>query len=485
MAAPYFLGIDIGTQGARVVLLDAAGEVAAHAEQDFPLSEASRVEQSPEWWWSACKDCIRKLTTDEVHRQAFQELLSIGVTSTSGTMIPLDAENQPLHNALMYSDKRSAEHAAECSKAAIENHNKGMTAFNSSSGLAKMVWFVETYPEKASRIAKWIHAADYITGKLSGKWGITDYTNAFKSGYDVESYEWPEYLYTKLPLKKDWLPQVLPSGAVIGEIGAAVAKELGLSESILITTGVTDGCASQIASGAVKPGEWNTTIGTTMVIKGVTRKEIIDPEGRIYSHRHPEGYWMPGGASNTGADWVTNEFGDQLADYTAAAEKLIPTQWISYPLRQQGERFPMMAPNARGFEPEGLNPEQKFTANMEGVAYLERYAFDLIREFTGEDMLAVYTAGGGSNSDVWLKIRSNVLNLPIYKMKYVSGAVGAAILAASNTYFNTLTEAVEALVTIEKEVLPDPALAQQYQINYLRFLSLMAEKGYIKNKLHA
>jgi len=485
MAAPYFLGIDIGTQGARVVLLDASGNLAASSEQNFPLNEESREEQSPEWWWSACQACLLKLTADARYISAFKDVMAIGVTSTSGTMIPLDKDHQPLHNALMYSDKRSGKQAADCTNAAIKYHNKGMTAFNSSSGLAKMVWFVETHPEKANKIAKWIHAADYITGKLSGKWGITDYTNAFKSGYDVNSYEWPEYLYTQLPLKKEWLPQVLPSGTVIGEIDPIIAVQLGLSQSILITTGITDGCASQIASGAVKPGEWNTTIGTTMVIKGVTQNEIIDPEGRIYSHRHPQGYWMPGGASNTGADWVTNEFGDRLDEYTAAAEKLLPTQWISYPLRQQGERFPMMAPDARGFEPEGLSPEQRFTANMEGVAYLERYAFDLIRQFTGEDILAVYTAGGGSNSDVWLKIRSNVLNLPIYKMKYVSGAVGAAILAASNTYFNTLTEAVEALTTIEKEVRPDAELSAHYHENYLRFVGILADKGFIKKESHA
>jgi sugar (pentulose or hexulose) kinase len=482
---PYFIGIDIGTQGARVVLLDAGAEVIASSEQNFPLNEELREEQSPEWWWEACKTCLTGLTADTRYNDAFSQVLAIGVTSTSGTVIPLDADNQPLHNAIMYSDKRSGKQAASCTQAAIKYHNEGMTAFNSSSGLAKMVWFIETYPEKAAKIAKWIHAADYITGKLSGKWGVTDYTNAFKSGYDVNSYHWPEYLYTHLPLKKEWLPEVLPSGTVIGSLRAEVAKELSLQEAIMVTTGITDGCASQIASGAVKPGEWNTTIGTTMVIKGVTTKQIIDPEGRIYSHRHPQGYWMPGGASNTGADWVTNEFGSRLEELTKAAEQLIPTKWISYPLRQQGERFPMVAPHAVGFEPDNLTAEQRFTANMEGVAYLERYAFELIKQFTGEGILAVYTAGGGSNSDVWLKIRSNVLGLPVYKMKYVSGAVGAAILAASNTHFNTLTDAVAALTTVEKEIHPEAGLSEAYNENYYRFLDLMGEKGYIKKELHA
>ena len=483
--APYFIGIDIGTQGSRVVLLDATGEVKASSEKNFPLNEESREEQSPESWWEACKSCLVSLTKDINHQQAFRQVLAIGVTSTSGTVIPLDVNNEPLHNAIMYSDKRSSGQGAKCTAVALKQQQTGMTNFNSSSGLAKMVWFVETYPEKAKRITKWIHAADYITGKLSGRWGVTDYTNAFKSGYDVNASCWPAYLYTELPLKKEWLSEVYPSGKVIGVLDPLIAQDLFLPETIQVTVGITDGCASQIASGAVKPGEWNTTIGTTMVIKGVTVKQIIDPEGRIYSHRHPQGYWMPGGASNTGADWVTNEFGSRLEELTKAAEKLIPTPWISYPLRQHGERFPMIAPQAEGFEPEGLTVQEQFAANMEGVAYLERYAFELIRQFTGEGILAVYTAGGGSNSEVWLKIRSNVLGLPLYKMKYVSGAVGAAILAASNTYFTTLIEAVEALTTIEKQINPEARLSEAYNENYYRFLDLMAEKGYIKKELHA
>lgn len=483
--APYFIGIDIGTQGARVVLLDANGAVAASAGEVFPLSEASREEQSPAQWWAACVACLKSLKSKAADVD-FTQVLAMAVTSTSGTVIPLDAANQPLHNAIMYSDKRSGKQAEVCTAAAVKYHNKGFTAFNSSSALAKIVWFGETYPEKASHIAKWIHAADYITGKLSGCWGKTDYTNAFKTGYDVGDYEWPEYLYTHLPLKKSWLPEVFPSGTVIGTLDQAVADLLGLPSSIQVTVGITDGCASQIASGAVKPGEWNTTIGTTMVIKGVTKKQIVDEEGRIYSHRHPAGYWMPGGASNTGADWVTNEFGDNLEALSKAAEKLIPTDLISYPLRQHGERFPMVAPDAVGFEQEGLSMAERFTANMEGVAYLERFSFELIQGFTNEKIKAVFTAGGGSNSEVWLKIRSNVLNLPIYKMKEVSGAVGAAILAASNTYFGSLADAVTALTTIDKEVHPEPELAAAYDKNYHRFLNLLLEKGYIKKgELHA
>lgn len=482
--APYFIGIDVGTQGARVVLIDAQGAIVGSAEQVFPLNDQSREEQSPDEWWAACYQSLADLLQN-TDRAIINAVKAIAVTSTSGTVIPLDGNNRPLHNAIMYSDKRSVKQAEKCTAAALKYHNSGYTTFNFSSGLAKMVWLVETYPDKAAKIAKWIHAADFVTGMLSNVWGVTDYTNAFKSGYDVSHYNWPEYLYTHLPLKKEWLPEVVPSGEVIGTITKDIARKLGLPESVQITAGITDGCASQIASGAINPGDWNTTIGTTMVIKGVTKKEVLDNLGRLYSHRHPAGYWMPGGASNTGADWVTNEFGDDLANLNEQAEQLIPTNYISYPLRQEGERFPIVSPQARGFEPEDLTKAERFTANMEGVAYLERYAYELIEHLSGEKVNAVYTAGGASNSDTWLTIRSNVMNKPLYKMKHVSGAVGAAVLAASKTYFNSVIDAVKALVVIDKEVHPEKDLTAKYEANYQKFLSAMQEKGYMKGGFDA
>ena len=59
--APYFIGIDIGTQGARVVLLDASGNVTASKGEVFPLNEQSREEQSPIVWWDACLKSLKSL----------------------------------------------------------------------------------------------------------------------------------------------------------------------------------------------------------------------------------------------------------------------------------------------------------------------------------------------------------------------------------------------------------------------------------------
>jgi sugar (pentulose or hexulose) kinase len=266
----------------------------------------------------------------------------------------------------------------------------------------------------------------------------------------------------------------------MGTLQEELASIVGLPADLIITTGITDGCASQVASGAVNTGDWNTTIGTTLVVKGVTSQFIADPSGALYCHRHPEGAWMPGGASNTGADWVSSLFGGKdLTALNEAAARLIPTPYLAWPLIQQGERFPFVSPQATGFAPEGVSEEALFTAYMEGVAYIERFAYERVQLLGGGKAKRIFTAGGGSQSDTWLTIRSNVLNLPLCKMKHVSGAAGAAVLAASKTHYSSLTEAAQAMVQPEKQIQPEPQLVAAYEENYRRFIHLLREKGYI------
>lgn len=469
-----FIGIDVGTQGARVVLMNDTGDLLGSREEQFSLS---REEQSPDTWWDACLRCLQQLAADS----DLSAVKAVSVTSTSGTIIPMGKDLQPLHNAIMYSDGRQVQEGNICKATAVLYHNHGYTAFNTSSGLPKMLWFLNNFPEKVPQLYKFIHAADFIIGKLCGRFDITDYTNALKSGYDVEQQCWPAYITERLPLKQEWLQEVVPSGTPAGKI----RNIPGLSNEVIVVAGMTDGCASQIASGAVNPGDWNTTIGTTLVVKGVTTRQIKDPEGRLYCHRHPEGYWMPGGASNTGADWVTKHFSGDLAALNEAAAAIIPTSHLSWPLMQQGERFPFIAPQARGFEPEGLTAAERFAAGMEGVAYIERYAYAVIEQLSGEKVKAIYTAGGASNSAVWLQIRSNVLNLPLYKMKHVTGATGAAILAASKTHFSSIMEAAAAMTQIERKVKPAPAIMAMYENNYIKFIQALKEKGYISGYEYA
>lgn len=94
-------------------------------------------------------------------------------------------------------------------------------------------------------------------------------------------------------------------------------------------------------------------------------------------------------------------------------------------------------------------------------------------------MKSIYTAGGGSNSDTWLRIRSAVLNKPIYRCKEASGVLGAAICAASNTIYRSVSEAVRNMTSVAFEVIPDRELTQRYEENYHKFIKELIIKGYL------
>lgn len=465
-----FIGVDIGTQSLRVVLMDDAGNPLAVIKESFGWSN-NRDEQDPEAWWSLLLKALRQLG-ERAALEDWPPIRSLAVASTSGTVIPVDERYRPLHAALMYSDRRSKEEALLCTEAA------GM-AINTSYGLPKMLWYMRKYPEQAERIRLWCHAADYVTGKLSGVWGMTDYTSALKSGYDLGANAWPAYLSTKLNIPADRLPKAVAPGEIVGRLSDEVCEWTGLPSTVRIVAGMTDGCASQIASGCSLPGHWNTTIGTTLVIKGLTRQPVHDPFGRIYNHKHPQGYWMPGGASNTGADWISLDYGERdLAELDREAERWLPTPWLCYPLKQQGERFPFLNENARGFDAPGLTDVQRYAARLEGVAYIERLAYETIETLSRERIEVVYAAGGGSSSETWLQIRSDVLQKPITKMKHAEGAVGAAMLAASATDFASLGEAVRQMSIVDKRVEPG-VRHHRYEDNYAKFKTLLKDKGYL------
>jgi len=466
-----YLGTDIGTQGVRAIAIDEQGTLLASQSIRFNL-DGWTTEQDPEAWWNGVVETLSALAND-LRSHDHIEVVALTLSSTSGTVIPLDAQHQPLHPALMYNDTRADREATELQ--AIQSD----IGINLSWGLPKMGWFLRNQPDSVRALGLWSHPADFIIGRLTGIWGLTDETTALKSGYDPQERAWRPNLLAGMGIEQGTLPTVVRSGELVGKIRPNIAESIGLSPNIQVTTGMTDGCASQVASGAARPGDWNTTIGTTLVIKGVTRNRVEDSQGRIYNHRHPDGYWMPGGASNTGADWIERDFpGEDLTVLETISRSLIPTGQIAYPLRQRGERFPFVVPSATGFDPAGVTGPELFAARMEGVAYLECLCYDLLEGLAGERVEQVFSAGGANGSETWLRIRANVLNRPVHRARHGIGAVGAAVIAASRTGFASLGEATACMVEVAFTQEPDE-LQPAYAEGYARFVEAMRARGYL------
>lgn len=305
---------------------------------------------------------------------------------------------------------------------------------------------------------------------------------SLKSGYDVDELRWPQEIGINLGLSMSKLPEVLAPGTVVGRVCPACSAETGLSGSTSVALGMTDGCASQIASGAASLGDWNTTIGTTLVIKGVTEKLLFDPKGRIYSHRHPDGHWMPGGASNVGGDCIRNNFrDDELDGLNAAVKPERPTGMLIYPLEKKGERFPIRDPKVEGFiagSPSGR--AELYQAYLEGVALVEKMSYEMLTSLGAVIGETIFAAGGATKSEPWLRIRANMLDRSIAVPEMAGGSMGAAILAASLSHWGSLGQAARSMVNITKTICPDTAGADAYKEKYGRFMEEMQLRGYIQ-----
>jgi sugar (pentulose or hexulose) kinase len=480
------LGIDVGTQGVRAVAADASGHLIAQAKSRFerinlPDLPAGYFEQDPAEWWQATRDCLRSIVA-QLRDQglASGNIVAGSVDSTSGTIVLLDAKNQALRPALMYNDRRAEAETAQVNDVGKVHCAKLGYLFNSSFALPKVLWLARHEPETWTQTKRVAHAADYIVGKLTQTFDVSDQSNSLKCGFDLADGAWPGFIESHLGIETRRLPRVVFTGEPIATISKECAEETGLDERTTIVAGMTDGCADQIASGARQIGDWNTVLGTTLIFKGLTKELLVDPQGRVYCHLHPMGYWMPGGASNVGARAIDERFPnvDRRA-FDCEALKVSPTALTIYPLLQKGERFPFNREDAEGFIiGQSSSDLESYAGHLEAIACVERLGYDVLRSLGAPIGSRIYTTGGGAVSAEWLQIRADVLNSELARAANASAAMGSAIIAASRTLFANLADASEQMVQLDCVVEPRLASVPLYEEVYQRFTTEIHRRDY-------
>ncbi|MDI7275538.1 MAG: FGGY-family carbohydrate kinase, partial [Anaerolineae bacterium] len=468
------------TSGARAVAVDPDGGVLAEGTAPLPASERPLppgwFEQEPAAWWQAACAALQSAMA----RLAGRRVEAIATSSTSGSVCLVAADGTPIGPAIMYSDVRSRAEAEMVQAAGRELADALGYRFSPSFALPKLLWLARHRQADVERARWFLAPADYLTGHLSGEWGVTDWANALKAGYDLQAERWTPFI-AALGLSLERFPRVVAPGTPVGRVSPQAAVETGIPAGTPVLAGVTDGCASQFSTAAVAPGDWNSTLGTTLVVKGVSDRLVRDPEGRIYSHRHPEGHWLPGGSSTTGGEAIAQRFpAADLDRLNAAALRLAPTDLIVYPLARRGERFPFVRPEAEGFVlGDAADDETLFTACLEGVGYVERLCYQVLERIGFAVGDTLYAAGGANRSLPWLQLRADITGRRLAVPQVSGAAMGAAVLAAGQVWFGRLTTAARRLVRIERVVEPRRELCAAYDERYARFLAALTERGYL------
>jgi hypothetical protein len=343
---------------------------------------------------------------------------AIAVDGTSGTILPIAEDGSPLGLASMYNDVAEAGDLAKVKAVASPE----TAALGSTSPLARAM-------PMAANAHRIVHQADWIAGKLSGRFDSSDENNALKTGYDPVARRWPEWI-AKTGIDPAKLPKVVPAGTKTGTITGEAAQLFGLPGDTAIVAGTTDGCAAFLASGASDAGDGVTSLGTTLTIKLLSATPVFAPAFGIYSHRIGD-QWLAGGASNTGGAVLAKHFRkDEIVELSKSIDPSKPTGLDYYPLNEPGERFPSNDPNfAPRMTPVPEDRKIFLQAILEGIAAIEAQGYAKLGELGASPLISIRTAGGGAENEAWTKLRLAALRVPAKSSLSDQAAAGTARLA--------------------------------------------------------
>ena len=409
------IGIDIGTSGVRAVAMDTSFAIIAHAATQ--MDDFGPDGRDPKIWWRATENAVAEL----LRQIDPTRVRALSVDGTSGTMLPVDADGRPLASALMYNDP--VEDQAILA-AIAERAPAASAAHGATSGLAKALRFQQT-----AGVISIIHQADWIAGRFSRRFDISDENNALKTGYDPIGREWPGWIGAT-GMRTELLPEVVAPGSRVGTITRAAAERFGLPGDVVVVAGTTDGCASFLATGATEIGDGVTALGSSLTIKLLSGKPVFAPQYGIYSHRIGDA-WLAGGASNTGGKVLAQHFPvERIVELSQSIDPETSTGLDYYPLPGKGERFPVADPLMQPkLSPRPQGDAEFLKAIFEGIAGIEALAYRRLCELGGPALKSVRSVGGGAKNAAWTAIRQRKLGVPFLAALSEEAAAGAARLA--------------------------------------------------------
>ncbi|MET4782361.1 FGGY family carbohydrate kinase [Glaciihabitans sp. UYNi722] len=490
-----WVGIDLGTQSAKVSVVDDVGVVAASSS--MPLSSqrhGDRHEQDPHDWIAQATAAL-SAALSSLPSVSLARVAGVSLCATSGTITTVDDSGRPQSPGIMYDDARAGALGPEANAADPARWARLGYRIQPTWALPKIAWLARSGLLSDGRYLA--HQADVLASAIVGTRVATDWSHSLKSGYDLLALEWPVSALRALGIDPATMPSVVAPGTELGDSSAEWAESTGLPAGTPVFAGMTDGCAAQLGAATLGLGDWHTVIGTTMVLKGVTDHIISDGAGAVYSHRAPHGgLWFPGGASSVGAGAISASL--PSIDLIGASDRLksrvegfdsIPT---SYPLAGTGERFPVIRPDARGFVRIGgrdhslveaartLDPDLLLASIMLGVACVERLSLDLMARAGAAVGGTLSSSGGGTKNEWWTQLRADLLKRPITIPRSSEGSIGMAILAAwAGTVGATLPETASRMSIIGRVVEPQPTSSAALNDRYDAFVAELISKDWM------
>ena len=464
----HLCGIDLGTGGARAILVEAAsGRVAAVASAEYPLHTPRPLwaEQDPHDWWRGAVAAVRGALAAA---GGAVEVRAIGLSGQMHGVVLLDEGGAVVCPALLWCDGRTGAECEEITRLAGGEErllelcgNPALTGFSAP----KLLWLRRHQPEAFARARSVLLPKDYLRFRLTGERAseVSDASGTLL--FDVARRSWSHALIELLGIDPALLPVVRESPAVSGALTSRAAAELGLAAGIPVVGGGGDQAAGAVGAGIVEPGLVSATIGSSGVVFAHAAAPARDRRVHSFCHAVPGAWHLMGVTQAAGLSfrWLRERLGagyDQLTAEAAAvpagADGLLFTPYL------MGERTPVLDPDARGtwFGLTYTHGRGHLARSvMEGVAYSLRDCLDVMTSL-GVDASEVRAAGGGARSPLWRQILADVLEKPIATLGLDEGpAYGAALLAGIGTGAWASAQEAASLISVASRIEPEPAAA--------------------------
>jgi glycerol kinase len=439
----YILALDQGTTSTRSILFRSDLSVAAVAQQEFPqhFPASGWVEHDPEDLWRTAVDTIKGASA------AASDIAAIGITNQRETTLVWDRKSgKAIHKAIVWQDRRTADHCAALKAAGHE------AAFSRKTGLlldpyfsgTKIAWLLDNVEgarvkAEAGELAFGTVDTFLLWRLTQGKVHATDATNASRTLiFDIHRGQWDDELCRLLRVPKSLLPEVRDSS---GDFGQTEPSLFGRPIPIMGIAG--DQQAATVGQACFAPGMIKSTYGTGCFAVLNTGLSPVPSRNRLlttiaYQLNGQRTYALEGAIFIAGAavQWLRDglkiiDTAQRTGDLAMAAD---PRQQVYLIPAFVGLGAPYWKPEVRGALfglTRATGPKELARAALEAVCYQTRDLLEAMRGDWDSKASTILRVDGGMVASDWtMQFLADILDAPVDRPQILeTTAVGAAYLA--------------------------------------------------------
>lgn len=479
-----FLGIDLGTSGIKLIIIDEKGEIAGETRESYPSYGAleNHWEQKPEDWIDALLKAAKALRS-KTSEKIWGEILSIGLSAQMPTMVILGEGGQAIGNAIVWCDNR----AEGIGKKLIDLWGESRHFLKSGVRLdgryiAPMyLWVRENMPAVLPEKHFVLSAKDYIFYKLC-KEIVTDPSTASGYGlYNINSGAWDEELCKEADISLGVLPIIADSTSGEFYLKKDIGELLGFKNRIRVVQGTADSVAGVLGTGAVNEGDVCAICGTSTTIIGVSPENRLRAENKFFITplSRTGTFGMEADILSTGntGKWLAEKFGVTVEELSELAAKApLGSDGVRfYPYLAGGEQSVLWDGSLTG-QIAGLNirhgREHIARAYYEGICYEIKRCIDAFRN-ENFNVKEVYVSGPVSKDEFYMQLVTDILGYHcVASCVDNASAYGAAMMAAIGVGSMDWDFTKHESLKRDKLYLPRPKINEAYEELYKKYISL-------------